>query len=272
LTLLGLFVVAPIAVVLAYSFFTDAGAGVVRAVLTSENWSEFFSDPYYRIGLWQTIRVSCIATFLCAAVGYPTSYFVAMTRFRHKWLLLVFVFLPFWISFIIRTMSWIDVLGSQGAVNSLLRAARLTSHPLTMLYNEGAVEVGTVHFLLPYMILNVWVSLQAIDRNLIQAARTLGCTPWRAFLAVTLPLSLPGLYAGLLLCFVLAAGSYLTAAILGGSQNYMFGNLIYDALNSELSWPMAATLSTVLLAFLGVVTALYSRFIGLGQIFRGLSR
>jgi spermidine/putrescine transport system permease protein len=141
-----------------------------------------------------------------------------------------------------------------------------------MLYREAAVEVGTVHFLLPYMILNVWVSLEGIDRNLILAARTLGCTPWRAFLEVTLPLSLPGLFAGLLLCFVLAAGSYLTAAILGGPANFMFGNLIYDALNSELSWPMAATLSIILLGLLGLVTALYGRFIGMGQIYRGLSR
>jgi spermidine/putrescine transport system permease protein len=191
---------------------------------------------------------------------------------KHKWLLLLLLFLPFWISFIIRTMAWIDVLGGQGALNSLLNLAHVTQHPLTLLYREAAVEVGTVHFLLPYMILNVWVSLEGIDRNLVLAARTLGCTPWRAFLEVTLPLSLPGLFAGLLLCFVLAAGSYLTAAILGGPTNFMFGNLIYDALNSELSWPMAATLSVVLLALLGLVTALYGRFIGMSQVYRGLSR
>jgi spermidine/putrescine transport system permease protein len=205
-------------------------------------------------------------------MGYPASYFVAMTRLKHKWLLLLLLFLPFWISFIIRTMSWIDVLGGQGAINSMLHYAGVASHPLALLYREAAVEVGTVHFLLPYMILNVWVSLEGIDRNLIHAARTLGCTPWRAFLEVTLPLSLPGLFAGLLLCFVLAAGSYLTAAILGGPANFMFGNLIYDALNSELSWPMAATLSIILLALLGLVTALYGRFIGMGQVYRGLSR
>jgi spermidine/putrescine transport system permease protein len=272
MTLLALFVAAPVVVMLVYSFFTDAGAGVVRPVLTTENWSEFFSDPYYRLGLWQTFRVSCTATVLCALMGYPASYFVAMTRLKHKWVLLLLLFLPFWISFIIRTMSWIDVLGGQGAINSLLHYAHLTHHPLAMLYREAAVEVGTVHFLLPYMILNVWVSLDGIDRNLIHAARTLGCTPWRAFLEVTLPLSLPGLFAGLLLCFVLAAGSYLTAAILGGPTNFMFGNLIYDALNSELSWPMAATLSIILLALLGLVTALYGRFVGMGQVYRGLSR
>jgi spermidine/putrescine transport system permease protein len=272
LTLLGLFVVAPVAVMLLYSFFTDAGAGIVSPRLTLENWSEFFSDPYYRSGLWQTVRVSGIATLLCVLLGYPTSYFVAMSRFRHRWILLLLLLLPFWVSFIIRTMSWIDVLGGQGAINSLLLHLHLISRPLRMLYNEGAVEVGTVHFLLPYMILNIWVSLEGIDRDLITAARTLGATPWRAFLEVTLPLSMPGLCAGALLCFVLAAGSYLTAAILGGPQNFMFGNLIYDALNSDLSWPMAATLSIVLLALLGAVTVLYGRFLGLQQVYKGLSR
>jgi spermidine/putrescine transport system permease protein len=270
--MLGLFVVVPSGVMLAYSFFTDVGGGLVRPILTIENWGEFFNDPYYRLGLWQTARVATVATVLCAMLGYPASYFVAMTSFRQKWLLLLLLFLPFWISFIIRTMSWIDVLGGQGAINALLRGFGLTTHPVSMLYNEAAVELGMVHFLLPYMILNIWVSLEGIDRHLILAARTLGCTPWQAFLAVTLPLSLPGLFAGLLLCFVLAAGSYLTPAILGGPRNFMFGNLIYDALNSELSWPMAATLSIVLLGLLGIVTAFYGRFIGLGQIYRGLSR
>ena len=272
IALLGLFVIVPIAVMLLYSFFTDAGAGVVKPVLTGENWAELFSDPYYRLGLWQTLRVAGGATVLCAMLGYPASYVLAMTRFRHKWILVLLLFLPFWISFIIRTMSWVDVLGTQGAINTLLRGLHLISRPMSMLYDEAAVTVGMVHFLLPYMILNIWVSLEGIDRNLILAARTLGCTPWRAFLEVTLPLSLPGLGAGLLLCFVLASGSYLTAAILGGPANFMFGNLIYDALNSELSWPMAATLSIILLTVLGVVTAIYARFMGLGQLYEGFSR
>jgi spermidine/putrescine transport system permease protein len=272
LVMLCLFIVVPIGVMLVYSFFTDAGAGVVKAAITRENWAEFFTDPYYRLGLWQTLRVACIATVLCTLLGYPAAYFVAMTRFRHRWMLLLLLFLPFWISFIIRTMAWIDVLGSQGAINATLRLLHLTNSPLRLLYNESAVEVGMVHFLLPYMILNIWVSLEGIDRNLILAARTLGCTPWRAFLAVSLPLSFPGLCAGLLLCFVLAAGSYLTPAILGGPSNFMFGNLIYDSLNSELSWPMAATLSIVLLGMLGTVAALYGRFMGFGQLYKGFAR
>ena len=124
-----------------------------------------------------------------------------------------------------------------------------------MLYTEGAVIMGMIHFLLPYMILNIYVSLEGIDRNLISAARTLGCTAWQAFREVTLPLSLPGLGAGLLLCFVLAAGSYVTPQILGGPRDCLFGNLIFDTIMTELNWPMGATLSIVLLVLLGAVAA-----------------
>ncbi len=123
----------------------------------------------------------------------------------------------------------------------------IISDPLPMLYNEGSVILGMIHFLLPYMILNIYVSLEGIDRNLLSAARTLGCTAFQSFREVTLPLSLPGLGAGSLLCFVLAAGSYVTPAILGNPRDYFFGNLIYDATMTELNWPMGATLSMVLL-------------------------
>jgi spermidine/putrescine transport system permease protein len=121
------------------------------------------------------------------------------------------------------------------------------------------------------MIINVYVSLEGIDRNLVAAARTLGCTPWQAFLQVTLPLSVPGLAAGTLLCFVLAAGSYVTPLLLGGPDDFLFGNLIFDAMMEEVNWPMGATLSFVLLFLLGSVVVIYNRFMGLSQIYKGLS-
>ena len=155
--------------------------------------------------------------------------------------------MPFWISFTIRTFSWIHILGEQGLINVVLLRAGVINEPMPMLYTEGAVIMGLLHFLLPYMILNVYVSLESIDRTLISAARSMGCTSAQAFREVTLPLSLPGLGAGLLLCFVLAAGSYVTPQLLGGSRDALFGNLIYDTIMSQLNWPMGATLSIVLL-------------------------
>ena len=241
-------------------------------MLTLANWQEFLSDPYYHAFLWKTVRVATITALVCAVMGYPAAYSIAMSRFRHKWLLLLLLIVPFWISFTIRTFSWIHILGEQGVINVTLMQLGLIDQPIRMLYTEGAVIMGMVHFLLPYMVLNVYVSLDGIDRNLIAAARTLGCTGWQAFKEVSLPLSLPGLMAGLLLCFVLAAGSYVTPQILGSTRDALFGNLVFDTIMSELNWPLGATLSIVLLVLLGIITVIYSRYMGLSQIFKGLSR
>jgi spermidine/putrescine transport system permease protein len=256
----------------AFTFFEFVTAGVEKPVLNFGNWREFFTDPYYHGFLWKTARVAAITAVLCALMGYPAAYFIAMTPFRHKWILLILLIVPFWISFTIRTFSWIHILGEQGAINVTLQWVGVIDQPLPMLYTEGSVIMGMIHFLLPYMILNVYVSLESIDRNLLAAARTLGCTSWQAFREVTLPLSLPGLCAGLLLCFVLAAGSYVTPQILGSNRDALFGNLIFDTIMAELNWPMGATLSIVLLVLLGTVAAIYSRFMGLSRIFKGLSR
>jgi spermidine/putrescine transport system permease protein len=272
LSLLILLLVVPIAIMMVFTFYTFVTAGVEKPVLTLANWHEFLSDPYYHGFLWKTVRVATITALVCAVMGYPAAYFIAMTRFRHKWLLLLLLIVPFWISFTIRTFSWIHILGEQGVINVTLIELGLIDQPIRMLYTEGAVIMGMVHFLLPYMVLNIYVSLEGIDRNLISAARTLGCTGWQAFKEVSLPLSLPGLLAGLLLCFVLAAGSYVTPQILGSSRDALFGNLVFDTIMDELNWPLGSTLSIVLLVLLGIVSVVYSRYMGLSQIFKGLSR
>ncbi len=264
--------IVPIIVMFAYTFYTFRTAGVETPDFNTGNWTEFFSDSYYHRFLWKTFRISAITAILCALMGYPPAYFIAMSGFRHKWLLLLLLIVPFWISFTIRTFSWIHILGEQGAINATLQGLGIISEPLPLLYNEGSVIMGMIHFLLPYVILNIYVSLDGIDRNLISAARTLGCTGWQAFREVTLPLSLPGLGAGLLLSFVLAAGTYVTPQILGGRGDALFGNLIFSTIMRELNWPMGSTLSIVLLVLLGFLAVIYSRYMGLTTIFKGLSR
>jgi len=272
LVALVLLMLVPIGIMFFYTFYKFQTAGVETPDLNLGNWHEFFSDPYYHGFLWKTARISTMTALLCAVMGYPPAYFIAMTSFRHKWLLLLLLIVPFWISFTIRTFSWIHILGEQGIINASLMGLGIISEPIPMLYTEGAVIMGMIHFLLPYMVLNVYVSLDGIDRNLISAARSLGCTNWQAFKEVTLPLSLPGLGAGLLLSFVLAAGSYVTPQILGGRSDSLFGNLIFDTIMKELNWPMGTTLSVVLLFLLGIVSVIYSRYMGLSTITKGLSR
>jgi len=264
-------VVIPMAFILVYSFYENIDLAVDRAAFQFGNWQELASDGYYHGAIWKTLRLSLIVTVLAAVLGYVPAYVIAMTQTPHKWLLLLLLIMPFWISFIIRTLSWIHIFGSQGAINSLLMALGFTDAPVAMMYNEFTVIVGFIHVFLPYMILNVYVSLDGIDRNLEPAARTLGATPWQAFVQVTLPLSLPGLAAGGLLVFVLTGGSYVTPLILGGPRDFLFANLIYDAIVTELNWPMGATLSFTLLVLLGSVVILYSRLMGLKQLSRALS-
>lgn len=263
-------VVIPMAFILIYSFYENLDLAVDRVTFQLGNWKELATDSYYHKAIWKTLKISLLVTVLAAMLGYVPAYFIAMTKFRHKWLLLLLLILPFWVSFIIRTLSWIHIFGNQGAVNGMLQAIGLTDAPIQMMYNEFSVIVGLIHVFLPYMILNIYVSLEGIDPNLEPAARTLGATPWQAFREVTLPLSMPGLAAGSLLVFVLTGGSYVTPLILGGPDDYLFGNLIYDAVVTELNWPMGATLSFFLLVLLGSVVVIYSRFMGLNQLSKAL--
>jgi spermidine/putrescine transport system permease protein len=243
---------------------TATGADQVGFYL--DNWIEVLGDRFYRDILFQTFLIAFYTTVICALVGYIPAYFVANTRMKSKAFLLLLLMLPFWISYIIRTMSWINILGTSGALNTLLMSMGIIDDPIQMLYNQQTVVLGLVHYLLPFMILNVYVSLDGIDKNLTEAAQSLGCTGFQAFREVTLPLSLPGLAAGSLLCFVLAAGTYITPIVLGGPRDAMFANLVFEAIVTQLNWPLGSALSLVLLALLGALVVIYTRYLGIDQI------
>ena len=262
----ALLLVVPVCFIVVYSFWLRTAVGSEQPGFYLDNWVEVLTDPFYRDILIQTLRIAAASTILCILLGYVPAYFIARSTTRHKTLLILLLMLPFWISYIIRTMSWINILGVSGALNVFLIWTGAISEPLQILYNEGTVILGLVHFLLPFMILNIYVSLDGIDTNLVDAARSLGCTTWQAFREVTLPLSLPGLAAGSLLCFVLGAGTYITPIILGGPRNAMFANLVFEAIITQLDWPLGSALSLVLLVILGSVVLVYNRFIGIGQL------
>lgn len=258
--------VVPVFFIIVYSFWLRSAAGAEIPGFFLDNWQEVFSDAFYRDILFRTLRIAAITTVLCALLGYVPAYFIAMSETQFKTLLLLLLILPFWISYIIRTMSWINILGASGALNRMLISFGLITEPLQILYNEWTVILGLVHFLLPFMVLNVFVSLDGIDRNLLDASRSLGASDFQSFREVTLPLSLPGLAAGGLLCFVLAAGTYITPLVLGGPRDAMFANLVFEAIITQLNWPLGSALSIVLLVVLGGIVAVYNRLAGLGQI------
>lgn len=275
---LSLLMVAPVVFVLIYSFWLRTAEGLDVPAFQFGNWINFFTDPsspegnFYFRALGSTFKTAFITTIICILLGYPTAYFLARAEIKNRGLLLFLMFLPFWVSYIIRTMSWINVLGKYGFINAVLEGIGIIDEPMKLLYNDFSVIMGLVYFMLPYMIINVYVSLDGIDRNLESAARVLGCTPWQSFREVTLPLSLPGLGAGSLLCFVLAAGSYVTPRLLGGTDTLFFPDLIYEAIISQLDWPFGAVLSIVMLLALGLVIAVYNRFMNLSDVYRSFAR
>jgi spermidine/putrescine transport system permease protein len=269
---LALFLIAPILFIFAYSFWLRADNGQDIPAFQFGNWASVLGDKFYWLALRETFITSAVTTLVCMLVGYPTAYFLARCRFNNKALLLFLLFLPFWISYIIRTFAWINVLGKNGFVNSVLMSLGLIDEPLKLLYNDFSVVMGLVYFQLPYMIINIYVSLDGIDRNLESAARTLGCTSWQTFREVTLPLSLPGLGAGSLLCFVLAAGSFVTPRLLGGTDTLFYSQLIYEAVIGQLDWPTGSVLSMILLVSLALVVAVYNRFMSLSDIYRSFAK
>ncbi|MHA7774129.1 ABC transporter permease [Roseibium sp. M-1] len=269
LTAVGLLLFVPLLFIVVYSFWLRTATGADQAGFYLDNWQEALTDPFYRDILLGTLRIAAITTAVCAVMGYPAAYFIARSR-GNKALLLLLLMLPFWISYIIRTMSWINILGVSGAVNWLLVNLGIVSEPIQMLYNEPTVILGLVHFLLPFMVLNVYVALEGIDVSLEDAACSLGSTRWQAFREVTLPLSLPGLAAGGLLCFVLSAGTYITPLVLGGPTDAMFANLVFEAIITQLNWPLGSALSLMLLAVLGALVLTYNHYLGMGQLMKGL--
>ncbi len=269
LSAVALLLFVPLLFILVYSFWLRTASGADQVGFYLDNWEEALTDPFYRDILLNTLKIAAITTLVCAVMGYPAAYFIARSK-GNKAVLLLLLMLPFWISYIIRTMSWINILGVSGAVNSGLMAVGIVSEPIQMLYNEATVILGLVHFLLPFMVLNVYVSLEGIDRSLEDAACSLGATRWSSFLEVTLPLSLPGLAAGGLLCFVLGAGTYITPLVLGGPTDAMFANLVFEAIITQLDWPLGSALSLMLLAVLGALVLTYNHFLGLGQLMKGL--
>lgn len=260
----------PAAIVAAYSLWVATPSGDIPAFDTG-NWAKVLADSFYWEALVYTYVVAALTTAVCALLGYPVAYVIASSRGRRKILLIVSVLLPFWISYVIRTMSWIYVLGNTGLVNRALLELGVIDEPVRLLFTTFSVVLGLVHYLLPFFILVLYVRLDAIDRALPAAAKTLGARPFAAFRHVTLPLSLPGLAAACLLCFILASGAFVTAEILGGPRDYLFATLVYEEFIRRLDWPLGSVLALVLVASLGLLVGLYYRVFGGARLFGAVS-
>jgi len=253
------FVVAPAVIMLVYSFARRGSLGGVVLGFTLENYAGVV-DPVYLQIMIRSIVYAALTTLICLVAGYPVAYLIGRSDPRWRNRLLMAVMVPFWTSFLIRTYAWVTILKSQGLFNSMMLQLQLIGEPLELLYTPGAVVLGLVYTFLPFMILPIYSSVEKLDGALIEAALDLGADPLRAFSRVVVPLTSPGIAAGILLVFVPSLGIYAVNDILGGGRVDMIGNIIENQFKGNArNWPFGAALGTTLLVSFALVYAWVNR-------------
>jgi putative spermidine/putrescine transport system permease protein len=229
---------------------------------TLTHYARALGDPIYLRVLWTTVKISVLTTLGCLALGYPMAYLMAEAPSRLRGVLVTSVALSFFMSLLVKNYAWTVLLQETGVINTLLRRAGLVDRPLPLMYNLFGVLVGMIQMLLPFMILPLFSVFSGMDRALRQASRTLGAGALRTFWHVTLPLSLPGVGAGVLLVFIVSLGFFITPALLGSPREMMLANLIDNQVRQVVNWPFASALAMLLLAFTLVSYLVYYRFFG----------
>jgi putative spermidine/putrescine transport system permease protein len=236
---------------------------------TLEHYLTMVKHPVYIKVFLNTLEISISVTLLCILLGYPIAYYLSDAKSNWATILLISVLLPFWISVLVRTYSWMIILGRYGVVNDIFMGLGWTSEPMQLLYNRFGVYVGMVYVMLPYAILPMLSVMQGIDRSLLRAADNLGSTPWQSFWHIFLPLSLPGVGAALLLTFIRCAGFFVTPALMGGPRDTMIAMSIQAQLEEVINWGFASALSVILLFIVLILFFIYNRFLGLDLLWGG---
>jgi putrescine transport system permease protein len=229
------------------------------AALSLDNYTSLFADALYRWSYFKSLEVAAVSTAILLAIGYPVAYALARAPRRLQGALVLLVVLPFWTSFLIRVYAWINILQRDGLLNQALLALRVIDEPATWLSSDTAVYIGIVYSYFPFMVLPLYAALERMDESLREAAADLGCPPWKTFVLVTVPLSLPGIVAGSLLCFIPIMGEFVIPDLLGSSATLMIGQTLWTEFFGNRDWPVAAALAVVLLAILLAPILLYQR-------------
>ena len=232
---------------------------------TFDHYRRIFAEPLHLGVLLSTIEIAFMVTIASLILGFPIAYLMTRLSKRLAMVVAACVFIPLWTSVLIRSYAWVVLLQRNGIINELLLELGVTERPLKLIYTHGAVILAMTHVLMPFMILPIYSALCALPHDYIRAARNLGAGPVRAFISVTLPLSLPGIFAGGVMCFVLALGFYITPALVGGPGSMLMATLIGQQTTVLLDWPFAAALSTVLLAVTLLFILLFRRTLSLSK-------
>ncbi|WP_246329427.1 ABC transporter permease [Chthonobacter rhizosphaerae] len=240
--------------VMAYPLASIAVRSISQPEWGLQNYAWFFGTPVNLTVLQRTFTISAWVTVVCVLCAYPYAYVMTVVGPTLRVVLILCVMVPFWVSGVVRTLSWVLLLQDSGAINSALRGLGLP--PVRLIRTQTGVVIGMAQVLLPFMILPMYSVMKGIDLRLVQAARSLGARPSRAFFSVYLPLSLPGVYAGAIIVFILALGFYITPALLGGPRSTMLSTLVQTQVLSLLQWGRGGAMGVVLLVATLVLLAL----------------
>lgn len=244
--------------------FTDiltvTHADHIRLSLNLGNYRYLFTDDLYILSYLYSLRTAFFSTLACLLLGYPMAYAIARSPKSTQNVLLLVIILPFWTSFLLRVYALEGIIAEHGLLNSLLLHFGLIDHPLQIMQTTLAVYLGIIYSYLPFMVLPLFATLEKLDVALLEAAADLGSPPWRVFLDVTLPLSMPGVIAGSMLVFIPAIGEFVIPSLLGGPNNLMIGRVLWDEFFGNRDWPVAAAVSIVFLVFLAGPIAVYQHY------------
>jgi spermidine/putrescine transport system permease protein len=252
------FFLVPLGITLIYSFARRGVYGGIDWAFTWGNYTRSF-DPLYIKILGRSFGVAFFTTAFCLVCGYPFAYFIAFAPSKFKNLFLILLVIPFWTNFLIRTYAWIAILQDQGLINLSLLRLDIIREPLSLLYNVKAVMLGMLYGYLPFMVLPIYSSLEKLNPSLLEASMDLGANRVKTFFYVTIPLTAPGIIAGLILVFVPTIGEFVIPDILGGAKSVLIGNIITNQFLTARDWPFGSAITFIIVVFV---------LIGLGIFFK----
>ena len=266
------FFVVPIGIVGAYSVDALHGPEIFAEThkVTLTAWTHFFHSSVYLGLFWKSVKMSLIVSLVVVVLAYPVAYYLALSGTKRKYVLLLILIAPFLTSYLLRVLAWKVILGNNGVLNSFLAwtGIRSANHPLSqLLYSRFAVMLVLVYVWVPFVALPIFVSLETLDRRLLEAAADLGASRLQAFLRVTLPLSLPGIAAAFLFVFIPTVGEFVTPSLVGGATGYMYGNQIVDLFGAGFpDWETGSVLALFLIGVVAILTVVFSRFLQPQQV------
>ena len=254
-----LFTIVPLLIILIFSLSASSKIGNLSMDFTLDRYVQFF-EPIYADVFFRSIKLSLYSTAFCLILGYPVAYIIANKKMKMRNFLILFIILPQWTNFLLRTYAWMSILKDNGPINAFLINIGLIKEPLTLLYTDGAVLMGMIYNFLPYMILPIYTVILKIDKAYVEAARDLGASGSTTFRKIILPLSMPGIVSGIIMVFMPAISTFVISDLLGGGHSMLMGNLIQNQFLAARNWQFGSAISMILIFIILIIMLVLNKY------------